>query len=67
MYIRPALATLLWASPASSVLLSGAARPLASGRVAAPVCVAERVEDAVVEDPEVTKARALAGLQSQAV
>ena len=65
--MRSALATLLWASPASSVLLSGAARPLASGRVAAPVCVAERVEDAVVEDPEVTKARALAGLQSQAV
>ena len=63
--IRSALATLLWASPASSVLLSGAARPLASCRVAAPVCLAEQVEDAVAE--EVTKARALAGLQSQAV
>lgn len=65
--IRSALATLLWASPASSVLLSGAARPLASCRVAAPVCLAEQVKDAVVEDPEVMKARTLAGLQSQAV
>lgn len=64
--IRSALATLLWASPASSVLLSGAARPLASCRVAAPVCLAEQVKDAVA-DEEVMKARALAGLQSQAV
>ena len=65
--IRSVLATLLWASPASPVLLSGAARPLASCRVPAPVCLADRVEDANAEDPEVTKARALSRLQSQAV
>ena len=65
--IRSLLATLLWASPASPVLLSGAARPLASCRVPAPVCLADRVEDANAEDPEVTKARALSRLQSQAV
>ena len=65
--IRSVLATLLWASPASPVLLSGAARPLASCRVPAPACLADRVEDANAEDPEVTKARSLSRLQSQAV
>ena len=56
--IRSVLVTLLWASPTSAALLSGAARPLSSCRVPAPVCLADSVEDANAEDAEVTKARA---------